>query len=146
METLKEKIKKFNALSRNTEDHFKLCTCEENGVSSYELRLCSYHPRFITCTVDITSIHLAYHGPSPFFRTFGQDDDSLTALLKFLHLHQDYTSDNLIEWEFEDWTSAGYPCKMYDPPTPILFPDLGLSPEDLWCIDEYPSIVASICS
>ena len=147
MDTFKTKIKEFNSRSRNTEDHFKLCTtCEKtNGgnTTTYELRLCSCHPRVITCTVDTRHIHVIYHGPSAFRQTFEHDHESLLALLKLLHFHRDDNAcDILLEWEMEDWASGGYPCKMYNLQTQPQFQDLGFSPEDLWCIDLLPSRAA----
>jgi hypothetical protein len=144
MDTFKEKIKEFNSLSRNTEDHFKLCPRDKNSAYTHELKLCSCHPSVITCTVDNTSIHLIYRGPNSVYRIFGHDNDSLNSLLTLLHLHRDDSCNGLLEWELEDWVSAGFPCKMHEPQTPPLFPNLGLSPEDLWCIDEFPSRAAYI--
>jgi hypothetical protein len=146
MEAIKQKLREFNAQSRNTEDHFRLCAREHDGAIAYELRLCSCHPRVITCTLDSTYsiIKLAHHGPSSFHQSFGSDPDSLESLLSLLHYHRDDTSDGGLVWEFEDWVSAGYPCKMHDPQTPPPFPDLGFSPEDLWCIEQLPSRAAYI--
>lgn len=146
MEEIKQKLKAFNSSSRNTEDHFKLCARETDGVPIYELRLCSCHPRVITCTLDSTcsAIRLAHHGPISFQRSFGSDPGSLASILSLLHYHRDDIGDGRLVWEFEDWVSAGYPCKMHDPQTPPPFPDLGFDPEDLWCIEELPSRAAYI--
>lgn len=143
IESLQRKLKEFNAHSRNTEDHFKLCTRNSTNETTYEIRLCSTHPRLITCTPDSTHIHVMHHGPSTFHKTFSHDMDFLRSLLTLLHSHRD-DGDSLLEWELEDWVSAGYPCKLYETQELPLFPDLGFMPEDLWCIDEQPSRAACI--
>lgn len=146
METMKQTLREFNAQSRNTEDHFRLCPLsrDADGMATYQLRLCSCHPRVITCTLDsaFTMIHLTHHGPISFRQSFGCDPDSLGSLLALLHYHRDDTGDGRLVWELEDWVSAGYPCKMHAPQTPPPFPDLGFHPDELWCIEEFPSRAA----
>lgn len=143
MDTLREKLRDFNSHSRNTEDHFKLCTQHSPAGPSHEIRLCSTHPRLITCTVDTTHIHVSHTGPNSFRQTFSHDQNSLHSLLTLLHSHRD-DNDSLLDWELEDWVSAGYPCKMHETQERPDFPDLGFMPEDLWCIDEQPSRAAYI--
>jgi len=143
MDTLRQKLKDFNSKSRNTDDHFKLCTQHTDSGMRYEVRLCSCHPRLITCTADLTHIHVRDTGPAAFRVRLGHDPASLHSLLTLLHDHRDDT-DTLLDWELEDWVSAGYPCRMHTRQSQPYFPDLGFMPEDLWCIDEQPSSRAHI--
>jgi hypothetical protein len=143
MDTLQQKLKEFNSHSRDTTNHFKLCPPNSANGTTYEIRLCSTHPRLITCTPDSTHIHVTHHGPSTFRQTFSHEQDSLQSLLTLLKKHRD-DSDSLLDWELEDWVSAGYPCKLHETKDQPYFPDLGFMPEDLWCIDEQPSREARI--
>ncbi len=143
MDTLKKKLREFNSHSRDTADHFKLCTQQTTTGPRHEVRLCSSHPRLLTCTADTTRIHVRSTGPMSVTRSFSHDIASLGALLTLLHDHRDDT-DTILDWELEDWVSAGYPCRMHSRQEQLFFPDLGFMPEDLWCIDEQPSRPAHI--
>ena len=143
MDTLKQKLRDFNSHSPNTEDHFKLCPQHSPTGTSYEVRLCSCHPRLITCIPDATRIHVTHDGPNAFRQSFPHDPNSLRSLLALLHTHRD-DGDSLIDWELDDWVSAGYPCKMHTTQMLPFFPDLGFMPEDLWCIEEQPRKAAFI--
>ena len=143
METLRNKLREFNSLSRDTDRHFKLCVYKTNRGPRHEVRLCSSHPRFITCTADTTRIHVRSTGPSSVRLSLPHEAQSLHTLLKLLHEHRE-DSDTLLDWEMEDWVSAGYPCKMHSRQEQGYFPDLGFTPEDLWCIDEQPNRPAFI--
>lgn len=139
MDTLENKLRTFNSGSRDTKDHLKLCNTE----GRHEVKLCSSHPRFITCTADTTQLHVRSTGPTPVRLSLSHDPASLQTLLTLLQSHRD-DSDSLLEWELEDWVSAGYPCKLHSTLEPPNFPDLGFMPEDLWCIDEQPNRSAFI--
>ena len=144
MDTLIEKLKEFNSNFRDTNHHFKLCTLPtpKEGLT-HEVRLCSSHPRLITCMADSAHIYAHHTRPLAFKQTFTHDLTSLTALLALLHGHR-IDTDTRLDWELEDWVSAGYPCKMYAIQDQPYFPDLGFMPEDLWCIDEQPNRAAHI--
>jgi hypothetical protein len=144
MDTLKEALKAFNSHSRDTVDHFKLCTLPtpKHGLT-HEVKLCSSHPRLVTCMADSMRIYAHHTGPLGFRQTFDHDSASLSALLTLLHRHRDDT-DTLLDWEMEDWVTSGYPCKLYTVQDQPYFPDLGFMPEDLWCIDEQPNRPAHI--
>jgi hypothetical protein len=143
MDALRQRLRAFNAHSRDTEDHLKLCSHPTASGTRHEIRLCSSHPRFVTCTADLTHIHIQHSGPDGFSRSLTHDQESLRSLLALLQDHRDDT-DTLLDWELEDWVSAGYPCQMHTRQPQSYFPDLGFMPEDLWCIDELPSINARI--
>ena len=143
MDTLRLKLREFNTHSIDTANHFKICTYNSPTGPSHEIRLCSTHPRLVTCIPDSTHIHVTHNGPAAFRKSFSHDMDSLHSLLALLHSHRD-DSDSLLEWELEDWVSAGYPCKLHETQKLPLFPDLGFMPEDLWCIDKQPSRAAGI--
>lgn len=144
MDRLRESLRAFNTHSRDTVDHFKLCTLRAplQGLN-HEVRLCGCHPRLITCLADTMHIHVFHAGPLGFKQEFAQDAESLAKLLALLQTHRDDT-DSLLDWELEDWVSAGYPCQLYTLQEQPCFPDLGFLPEDLWCIDEQPNRPAFI--
>lgn len=144
METqIRQIIKDFNLHSSNTEDHFKLCVTLTYGTETLELRLCSCHPRLMKCTTDGVKIHVTYHGPDRFHVIFSYDHASLCALLTFLHSYRD-DKPGLLEWELDDWVSAGYSCNMHEKLTHPEFPALCFTRKDLWCIEEFPSRSAGI--
>lgn len=134
MDKLEDELRRFNSHSRDTKDHFKLCATGRE----YEVRLCSSHPRFVTCTADTVQLHIRSTGPSLINLSLYHDQASLQTLLTLLKSHQD-DNDSILEWELEDWVSAGYPCRLYTTQDQPNFPDLGFMPEDLWCIDEQPN-------
>lgn len=144
MEALKETLRAFNAHSRDTVDHFKLCTLQtpRQGMR-HEVRLCNSHPRLITCLADTMHIYAFHTGPTGFRQTFTHDPASIAILFTLLHMHREDT-DTLLDWELEDWVGAGYPCQTYTLQDQPYFPDLGFLPEDLWCIDEQPNRAAYI--
>ena len=138
MDTLRKKMKEFNSHSSNTENHFKLCDDDE-------VRLCSTHPRLITCTADETRIHLMHTGPAMFsMYLYHSDPECLNELLAVMHKHRD-DGDSLLDWELEDWVSAGYPCKMYTVQQNVPeFPPMGFAPADLWCVDVQPRSISRV--
>ncbi len=146
MDALRQRLRDFNARSPNTTDHFKLVTHHPDSGgdrATHEVRLCSCHPRLITCIADDTSIRILSKGPTALRMSVAHDHDSLQKLLTLLHDHRDDTH-TLLDWELEDWVGAGYPCRMHSEHEFPLFPDLGFMPEDLWCVDEMPRYKAHI--
>lgn len=143
MDTLRQKLKTFNAHSIDTANHFKLCTQRTARGVRHEIRLCSSQPRHITCTADLARIHVHSTGPSAIRLSLSHDPESLKSLLTLLHDHRDDT-DTLLDWELEDWVGAGYPCRMHARQEQPYFPDLGFMPEDLWCVELLPSVRAHI--
>ena len=65
---------------------------------------------------------------------------SLQSLLDVLRLHDD--GDDLIDWELEDWVSAGNPCRLRGATKDSR--RLDLTAADLWCVDLFPSIEARL--
>ena len=131
MDLLRHRLREFNSHSQNTENHFKLC--DDNT-----LKLCSTHPRLITCTASSTHIHVQHNGPAAFSLSLPHTDPaSLQTLLELLHQHGD-DGDSLLDWELDDWVSAGYPGRMFTIQQDTR-PEMAFTPEDLWCIDLFPS-------
>ncbi len=127
-------LRVFNSRSRDTVDHFKIV--------ANELRLCSNHPRFITCTINDCAIDVRCYGPERMRCLFSCEEDGLQSLLLFLKERGD-EGDELLDWELDDWVGAGNPCRlrgrMQERPKP-----LGFSADDLWCVALFPSIEARV--
>ena len=128
----------FNAQSRDPADHFKLAP-------PAELRLCSEHPRCVTCTVgDDLVVCVRGDGPQRFGARFALDRDPMAALQSLLELLQERRteSDELFDWECEDWVGAGYPCRMWD--RRWGGGGLDFAPDDLWCVGLMPGVDAGL--
>ncbi len=69
--------------------------------------------------------------------------DSLTTLRALLLLLQERrgVGRDMLDWECEDWVSAGYPCRMWQRAE-----DKGLEfgAESLWCVELLPNIEARL--
>jgi hypothetical protein len=124
-----------------TRDHFKLYPSTLS-----ELRLCSEHPRFVTCTVHGDAVHVLGDGPDRLWLRYdlGQQDvggvlDSLLTLLQ----ERQGEGRELLDWECEDWVGAGYPCRMWEHRVEGEG-GLDFGADDLWYIEPFPSAEARL--
>ena len=92
--SLSDTLRLFNSHSRDSADHFKLVI---SASGRDEVRLCSEHPRFITCTVDGSWINVRGSGPESLFLRFDSGrPQSLFSLLSVLQSHRGYGEE--CEW------------------------------------------------
>jgi hypothetical protein len=142
---LLQHLRLFNARSRDPRDHFKLCPS-----TPAELRLCSEHPRFVTCTVLGDAVHVRGDGPDRlrlrYALLLGQQQDVGGVLDSLLALLQERRGEGreLLDWECEDWVGAGYPCRMWERRVEGGGGGLGFGADDLWCVEPFPSAEARL--
>ena len=127
-------LRAFNSRSRDSADHLKII--------ANELRLCSNHPRFITCTITDLTIDVRCYGPERLRCLFACEEGGLQSLLLFLQERRD-VGDELLDWELDDWVGAGNPCRLRGS-TPDRPKPLGFGADDLWCVALFPDIEARI--
>ena len=133
-----DQLRLFNSHSRDPEDHFKLV----HSQTPPELRLCSSHPRFITCTYDDEWIHVHGNGPERLrLRLSRGSAESLPLLLGLLRERREGGGE-LLDWELEDWVGAGNPCRLWERRVEGVALDLGA--DSLWCVDLFPNIEARL--
>jgi hypothetical protein len=147
-ESLLQQLRLFNARSRDPRDHFKLCPPNPSSSLSPELRLCSEHPRFVTCTVLGDAVHVRGDGPDRLRLRYalGQQQAVGGVLDSLLALLQECRGEGreLLDWECEDWVGAGYPCRMWERRVEGGGGGLDFGADDLWCVEPFPSAEARL--
>lgn len=139
-----ERVCAFNGRSVDPRRHLKVVLDprhEMYGLYACELRVCCEHSEWAKCFVwaDEATVEVMNVGPRCGRWRYGLYQlAEVWECMDGIRRELDECDDPELEWELEDWVSAGYDSRMRGLPIGDRTPVLEFAAEDLWCVGVRP--------
>lgn len=141
-EAIRGRLRAFNARSVDPRQHLRMVRDERFvkwGLYACELRVCCEHSAWVKCLVwaDGETVEVMDVGPHLGRWRYGWDQlAEAWERMEGIRRELEACDDPELEWELEDWVSAGYGGGTHGPPIGDREPVLEFAAEDLWCVGE----------